>query len=112
MVGSKTPCVLGYVIMNAARSRACASDFARRSARSTSPSFKVATETTLNPAMTALAGLVPWADCGIRQTSRCASLRDLWYSRIARRPAYSPCEPAFGCNETPQEAGDFGEPFC
>src|SRR5437870_1964890 len=32
-----------------------------------SPSFNVATVTTLKPAMTALAGFVPWADCGIRQ---------------------------------------------
>ena len=23
-----------------------------------------------------------------------------WYSRMASRPAYSPCEPAFGCRET------------
>jgi len=29
-----------------------------------------ATPTTLNPAMTADAGLVPWADAGIRHTSR------------------------------------------
>src|SRR2546428_13754835 len=28
------------------------------------------TPTTLSPAMTALAGLVPWAETGIRQTSR------------------------------------------
>ena len=34
------------------------------------------TATTLKPAMTALAGLVPWALVGIRQTLRCASPRD------------------------------------
>ena len=24
----------------------------------------------------------------------------MWYSRMARSPAYSPCEPALGCSET------------
>ena len=52
--------------------------------------------------MTALAGLVPCALVGIRQTSRCPSPRDWWYLRIASSPAYSPCEPAFGSSETPQ----------
>src|SRR5881409_1435546 len=69
------PCVEGYVTISAARSRACSSALARRSARSMSPSFKQATETTLNPAMTALAGLVPCAEVGIRQTLRSASPR-------------------------------------
>ena len=57
------------------RARA-ASALARRSARSMSPSLRQATGTTLNPAMTALAGLVPCAEVGIRQTLRCASPRD------------------------------------
>ena len=38
--------------------------------------FGSATGTTLKPAMTALAGFVPWAEVGIRQTLRCASPRD------------------------------------
>ena len=37
-----------------------------------------ATGTTFNPATTALAGLVPCAETGIRQTLRCASPRDSW----------------------------------
>ena len=56
--------------MSAARSRACWSAFARRSARSMSPSFKQATDTTLNPAIIALAGFVPCADVGMRQMLR------------------------------------------
>src|ERR1043166_8520602 len=62
--------------MRVARSFACASAFARRSARLISPSFNVATETTLRPAITALAGFVPCAEVGIKQTLRCASPRD------------------------------------
>jgi len=42
------------------------------------PSASQATGRTLKPAMTALAGLVPWALVGIRQTLRCLSLRDSW----------------------------------
>ena len=38
--------------------------------------FQAGDGTTLNPAMTALAGLVPWAEVGMRQTLRCASPRD------------------------------------
>ena len=38
--------------------------------------FQHATETTFIPAMTALAGFVPCADVGIKQTLRCASPRD------------------------------------
>src|SRR5205823_10202779 len=76
------------------------SALARRSARSMSPSFKQATDTTLNPAMTALAGFVPCADVGMRHTLRCASPREAWYSRIASKPANSPCDPALGCSDT------------
>ena len=51
--------------------------------------------------MTALAGLVPCAEVGIRQTSR-------WLSPFGgvvgaddqHSPAYSPCEPALGCSDT------------
>ena len=48
---------------------------ARRSARSMLPCASQATATTLKPAITALAGLVPCAETGIRQTLRCASPR-------------------------------------
>ena len=51
------------------------------------------------PAIAAVAGLVPWADEGIRQMLRWPSPRDWWYFWITSRPAYSPCEPAFGCSE-------------
>src|SRR5256885_5583061 len=50
--------------------------------------------------MTAPAGFVPCAEVGIKQILRWASPRDGRYSRIASNPAYSPCDPAFGCNET------------
>ena len=59
-----------------------------------------ATTTTLKPAITALAGLVPCAETGMRQTSRWPSPRLSWYRRMASRPAYSPCEPALGCSDT------------
>src|SRR3954469_8836315 len=52
------------------------------------------------PAITALAGLVPWADWGIRQVVRCDSSLERWYARMTSSPAYSPWEPAFGCRDT------------
>ena len=52
-----------------------ASALARRSARSTLPSSSQATTCTVIPAITALAGLVPWAELGIRQTCRPPSPR-------------------------------------
>jgi hypothetical protein len=64
------------------------------------PLASVFVTTTVIPAMTALAGLVPCADCGMRQTVRCVSPRDRWYAAIVSSPAYSPCEPAFGCSDT------------
>ena len=45
---------------------------------STLPSASQATTTTRMPAMAALAALVPWAEDGMRQTSRCASPRARW----------------------------------
>jgi len=45
----------------------------RRSARSTLPLSSQATTTTCMPAMCAEAGLVPWAELGMRQMSRCPS---------------------------------------
>src|SRR5438477_177520 len=50
--------------------------------------------------MTADAGLVPCADCGIRHTVRWPSPRARWYARIASSPAYSPCAPELGCSDT------------
>ena len=88
------------MIISAASRSACFAAFAFRSARSTLPSRSQPTTTTVNPAIAALAGFVPCALDGIRQTSRCASPRASCQARIASSPAYSPCEPAFGCSET------------
>jgi len=73
---SNTPCVDGYVTINAASLSRFASAFARRSATSMFPFASVFTTTTFIPAITALAGFVPCADCGMRHTSRCVSPRD------------------------------------
>ena len=59
--------------MIAARSSRCVSHWARRSSRSTAPSAVALTTTTRMPAITADAALVPWAELGIRHTSRAAS---------------------------------------
>ncbi len=62
------------------------------------------------PAITAEAGLVPWADVGMRQTVRWSSPRLRWYARIVSRPVYSPIAPELGCSETAREARDLGDP--
>src|SRR4026207_1784156 len=59
--------------MIAARSSRCVSHWARRSSRSTAPSAVALTTTTRMPAITADAALVPWAELGIRHTSRARS---------------------------------------
>ncbi len=61
--------IIGSTRMQA-RSPACSSALARKSGSSTLPRTSHATATTLKPAMTALDGLVPWAETGIRQTLR------------------------------------------
>src|SRR5438034_1311010 len=86
LVGRVTPCAPlfsispdgadGYVIIRHERSAWCASALARRSATSMLPFVSHATLTTFMPAMTALAGFVPCAEVGIKQTLRCASPRD------------------------------------
>ena len=57
--------------MSAARVSRCAAALARRSSTSMLPRGSLLTGTTCMPAMTALAGLVPWADWGIRHVVRC-----------------------------------------
>ena len=52
------------------------------------------------PAMMAEAGLVPWAEEGMRQMSRWPSPRCSCQARMTRRPAYSPWLPALGWSET------------
>ena len=48
----------------------------------------------------ALAGFVPCAEAGMRQTLRWWSPRDLWYARMAISPVYSPEAPELGCSDT------------
>ena len=67
---------------------------------SMAPSKPHVTTATRKPASTALAAFVPWAEEGIRQTSRPASPREAWYPLIASRPASSPWDPAFGWTDT------------
>jgi glycine dehydrogenase len=69
----------GIGAISAARSSACSFAFASRSAMSMSPASVFFTTTTFMPAITALAGFVPCADCGMRHTLRLASPRDSWY---------------------------------
>jgi hypothetical protein len=88
------------VIITAARRSEWASAFAFRSARSMFPSSSHFTTCTFIPAMTAEAGFVPWAEEGMRQTSRCASPRSRCQARITRSPVYSPWAPELGCRET------------
>ena len=57
--------------------------------------------TFIDPAITALAALVPCAEEGMRQTSRAWSPRERWYARIASKPANSPWLPALGCRLMP-----------
>ena len=85
--------------MIAASSSVCFSAFARRSSRSMLPSSSHLIATTRMPAITAEAGLVPWAEVGIRHTVRWSSPRLLWYARIESIPAYSPWLPALGGRE-------------
>ncbi len=56
--------------------------------------------TTFIPAMTADAGLVPWADVGMMQIFLLPSPLDLWKPLMAISPAYSPAAPELGCRET------------
>ena len=57
---------------------ACFAAFALRSAMSTLPSSSQPIATIRMPAIAADAGLVPWAETGIRQTSRLASPCAAW----------------------------------
>ena len=49
-----------------------------------------------SPATAALAGFVPWAETGIKQTLRLLSPRLAWYPLIASKPVYSPLAPLLG----------------
>ena len=69
---SKTPSVLGLVIMTAATEL---SSRPPRSATSTVPSLLLRTVTTSRPARAAEAGLVPWAESGMSTRVRAVSPR-------------------------------------
>src|SRR5437899_9679311 len=58
------------------------------------------TGTTESPAITALAGLVPCAEVGIRHVVRGPSPRERWYARITSNPVNSPWAPELGCSDT------------
>src|SRR5690606_41227799 len=77
----------------------CNSAFSRKSSTSMFPFSVDFVTTTFMPAITALAGLVPCAEDGIKQMFLCWSPLDSWYALITINPAYSPCAPEFGCNE-------------
>jgi len=75
MSASNTPCVLGYVTISAASLPECSRALAFRSSTSMLPFAAVFTGTIVMPHITALAGLVPCALAGIRQTVRWPSPR-------------------------------------
>ena len=62
------------MIITAANRSPASSALAAKSSRSMSPFSADFTVTTLIPAMVAEAGFVPWAEAGIRQTSRSSPL--------------------------------------
>ena len=95
--------------MSAPSSFACVDALARRSARSMLPRSSDATGTTLNPAITALAGLVPCADIGIRHTFRCASPRDSWYGADHQQAGQLALRAGIGLQRHRREAGDLGQ---
>src|SRR6056300_1017267 len=59
--------------------------------------------TTFIPTICALAGFVPCAELGIKQTFLFLSPLFSWYFFITIKPANSPWAPALGCNDTPEK---------
>jgi len=93
---SKMPRVLGLVTITAAvRSERAAP----RASRSMHPSGPDGTSITVNPAMAALAGFVPWAESGTITSVRGCPLR-AWYALAISMPVNSPWAPAAGCRVT------------
>ena len=87
------PTVLGLVSMSPAVSAPTAW---RRASTSTQPSGPEGMFTTVKPAMTAEAGLVPWAESGTMILVRAVSFRCVWYALMSSRPVNSPWAPAAG----------------
>ena len=96
--------------MSAARSALCSVTFASRSATSTLPASSHATTTTRMPAMTADAALVPWADDGMRHTSRCASPRDGVVAADREQPGQLALRAGVGLQRHAVVAGDVAQP--
>ena len=80
-----------------------------RSARSTLPCSSQATTTTRIPASTAEAALVPWAEDGIRQTSRCSSPRSPVVGPDGEQAGVLALAAGVGLERDPVVAGDLGE---
>ena len=73
------------------------------------PSSSVFTTTTFIPAITALAGFVPCADCGMRQTSRSLSPRDSWYGVNHEQPRVLALRSRVRLERHRREPGDLGQ---
>ena len=95
---SNRPHVFGLVSITAATS---GPSFALNASRSTRPSSVPGTSSTMKPAATAVAGLVPCALAGTSTRLRLsASPRAASAALIASMPQNSPCAPALGDSAT------------
>ena len=74
------------------------------------PLASQATATTLKPAMTALAGLVPWAETGIRHTLRRRLAAALVIGADGQQPRVLALRARVGLQGDGGEAGDLGQP--
>ena len=90
---------------------ACSCAFASRSARSMLPCASHATTTTFMPAMTRWRGLVPCAEVGIRQTSRCACAAALVVAADDEQAGVLALRAGVRLQRHGGEAGDLGEPW-
>ena len=74
------------------------------------PLASQATTTTFSPAMTALAGFVPWAECGIRQTFRCPSPALLVILADHQQPGELALRAGIRLKGDGGKSGDLGQP--
>ena len=94
------PSVLGLVSIMAATSSFISSFSSFISTRPWLSDFMV--RTLVNPAMRALAGLVPWAESGTKIVLRVRPFI-WWYFWMSINPTSSPCAPAAGCKVMPEK---------
>ena len=99
---SKTPWVDGYVTIKAAKFSLYCSAFSFNSFSLIFPWLSVPITTTFMPAITAEAGLVPWAEDGIKHIFLWPCEILFKYALITINPAYSPWAPELGCNDVPE----------